>query len=92
MRGKWRLDVTLELPNGETQDVLARLYLRQVDEVVQTAITKTGDPDIFDIDELELALDLIAHEKAPGHDDFSLEIIKQVFRYNQPSVIAFLVQ
>lgn len=59
---------------------------------MQTAITKIDDPDIFDINELELALDLMAHEKTPGHDDFSLEIIKQAFLYNQPPVIAFLVQ
>lgn len=53
----WRSDalVTLELPNenvvstwDEVKDALAR---HQVDEILQTAVTKTDDPDLFDIED-----------------------------------------
>lgn len=65
VHGRWKPNapVTLELPDGELasiwdeiQDILPRRCFRQVDEVVQTTIIKTDDPDLFDIKDLELAL------------------------------------
>lgn len=77
LRIKWRPEapVTLELPDGEVtstcdeiQDALARHNFRQFDEVVQTATPKTDDPDLFDIEEIQFTNDLMAHDKAQGHD------------------------
>lgn len=52
------------------------------EEVVQNAIAKTDDPDLYDIDELESSIDSIVLEKAPGHDGLSLKVIKEVFFYH----------
>lgn len=48
--------------------MLARHHIRQVDEVVQTVIIKTEDPEQFDIEMLELALDFMVHDKTTVHD------------------------
>lgn len=90
VRGKWRPEAPaiLELPMGKwpppgkTQDALARHHFRQVDEFQQTVINKTDDPGWFDIDELELVLGLMAHDKTPGHDEYRLEMVKKVIRYH----------
>lgn len=47
--------------------------------VVQNAIAKTDDPDLFDIHELESVLDSIVLEKVPGHDGLCQKITREVF-------------
>lgn len=62
---------------------------RQASELVQTAITKTVDPDLFDIEELQLAHDSMPHDRAPWNDEYNLEFIKEVFLYH-PQWMLFL--
>lgn len=42
-------------------------------------VHKTYDPDLFDIGELEMAIDSMVHDKASCHDGFSLVIIREIF-------------
>lgn len=64
----------------DTQNALARHHFRQVDEVVQAPIFKTNDPDLFAMSELKLAISSKELDKAPDHDGFSEEIIREIFR------------
>lgn len=63
------LDMEVTFAWYETQAVLARRYFRQIDEVVQIAVGKTDKTDLFEIGEMELALDSMVHNKGPATMD-----------------------
>lgn len=73
MHGKCSLldPVTLELPNEEmtstcydTQTIFPRRHFRQTDEVVQVAIDKADEHNLFDTVELDFSMDSMSLNKA----------------------------
>lgn len=91
MRGECSLldPVTLELPNRKmtstcyaTQTIFPRRHFRQTDEVVQVAIDKIDEHDLFDTVKLEFTMDFMSLNKPLDHDEFILEIICGVYRHH----------
>lgn len=76
--GKWRLDAPVTLEHfdrdvastwDEIQDALVSHHLRQVNDVVQTPITKTDDLDLFVIEEQKFLLESMANDKRQAMTD-----------------------